>query len=381
MHVKFVDLQKQYVRYKSQIDARISRVLSTSNFIHGPDVAEFETNFAKYIGTKHCIGVANGTDALEIAVKSCINHDNSSPPEIIVQGNTYIASCLAATNNSCKLVVADCDAATHMISYADLISKCTANTKIIILVHLFGIISPDIEAIQELCKERGIILIEDCAQAHGAKWKNAHAGTFGDISCFSFYPGKNLGAFGDAGGICTNNDTLAMNIRKIANLGCIKKYYHELIGRNSRLDTIQAAILDEKLKFLDEDNEKRRKFAEIYKQKLQGLVELPDIDANCTPVFHLFVIKTSHRDILKKYLESHGIECGIHYPISITEVEAFRHLNLSPATNCIRNSKEILSLPIHSELTINEVDYVCTCISTFLTHQNQFNNFILANAS
>jgi dTDP-4-amino-4,6-dideoxygalactose transaminase len=226
----------------------------------GEEVSIFENNFANYIGTKHCIGVANGTDALEIAVQSLELPDNS---EIIVQGNTYIASCLAVVNNKHKLVIADCDINTHMIDINDIKRKITPNTKALILVHLFGLV-PNMDEIVELCNKHNVTLIEDCAQAHGAMWKNQRVGTFGKVSCFSFYPGKNLGAYGDGGGICTNDTQLNERIRRLANLGCKVKYYHDLIGRNSRLDTIQATILNTKLKYLDDNNTKRRENANKY---------------------------------------------------------------------------------------------------------------------
>jgi dTDP-4-amino-4,6-dideoxygalactose transaminase len=374
MNIPFVDLQGQYRRYKSEIDTRIQGVLQTSSYIHGEDVGRFERNFAKYIGVEHCVGVANGTDALEIAVQSLQLPEDA---EVIVQGNTYIASCLGVVNNGHRLVVADCDPDTHMISYTDLMAKITPATRAIILVHLFGTLSPDIEAIQRVCEERGITLIEDCAQSHGATWKGRKAGTFGTLSCYSFYPGKNLGAYGDGGAICTNDDRLAARIRLLANLGCRVKYHHEVVGRNSRLDTLQAAVLDVKLAHLDADNARRQRVAEQYHRRLAvldvvGHIRLPVVDAHCGAVYHLFVIrcrKPGDRDALKRHLEARGVACGIHYPISITEVEAFQHLSLPPATACIRNAAEILSLPMHTELTKSEVAYVCDSVIAYFGPQ------------
>ena len=206
-------------------------------------------------------------------------------------------------------------------------------------------------------------------------WKDKKAGTFGNISCFSFYPGKNLGAYGDGGGIATNDDNLNEKIRKICNLGCKIKYHHELIGRNSRLDTLQAGFLNVKLKYLDKWNEQRRKNAELYRINLSDLehIRLPHIDQNCTPVFHLYVIKTDYRDELKKYLEDKGITCLIHYPISIAETDAFKEYNFTDVNVCIDNSKKILSLPMYPELEEKEILYICDNIKNFFLENNLFN--------
>lgn len=363
MNVKFLDLKKNYDSISEEVNENIQQVLNKCNYIHGTEVTEFENNFANYIGTKHCIGVANGTDALEIAVQSL---DLSPDDEIIVQGNTYIASCLGVVNNNHKLVVCDCDKDTHMIDINDLKNKITSKTRAIIVVHLFGIV-PDMDEIIKICNDNNITLIEDCAQSHGAKWNNKTTGSIGKLSCFSFYPGKNLGAYGDGGAICTSDDILNEKIRKLANLGCKVKYYHELIGKNSRLDTIQATILNTKLKYLEENNEKRRKNAELYRKYLSSLdkIELPIVNEKCIPVYHLYVIKTKYRNELKDYLLENGIECGIHYPISITEVEAFKNLNLEKTNNAIYNSKEILSLPMYPELSEEQIIYVSSKIKDF----------------
>ena len=314
-----------------------------------------------------CVGVANGTDALEIAVDSLQLPANS---EIIVQGNTCIATCLSVVNNGHRLVVADCNPETHMISYTDLLEKITPNTRVIILVHLFGIVSPDIEAIQRLCEERNIVLVEDCAQSAGATWKGRKAGSFGKLACFSFYPSKNLGAYGDGGAVCTNDDDLATHIRKLANLGSRIKYHHEIVGRNSRFDTLHAAVLDVKLAYLDADNACRHAAANAYRRYLApleqaGYISLPVVASDCGAAYHLFVIRCKDREALKTHLESLGIGCGIHYPISITEVQAFQHLSLPPAKACIQNAGEILSLPMHTELTDTEIKYVCDAIVKF----------------
>ena len=231
---------------------------------------------------------------------------------------------------------------------------------------------PNMTEISNICKENNIFMIEDCAQAHGALWDNKRAGSFSDISCFSFYPGKNLGAYGDGGGIGTNNDLFNEKMRKIMNLGCKVKYQHELLGRNSRLDTLQASFLNIKLKYLDSWNESRRKNVEIYKQNLSDNkhIKLPIHDSNCVPVYHLFVIRTKFRDELKSYLENNGITCLIHYPISIAETEAIKKYNFTDIDNCIANSNEILSLPMYPELEEKEILYVCNNINNFFMEKN-----------
>jgi len=367
MDIKFVDLKKNYSNISTEIQVEISNLFEKCDFIQGEKVKKFEDNFANYLGLKHFIGCGNGTDALEIAVKSL---DLKYGDEIIVQGNTYIATCFGVTNNNIKLVLCDVEKDTHMIDFNKMKEKVTENTKVIIVVHLFGLV-PNMDEILSFCKDKNIYLIEDCAQAHGAAWDNKKVGTFGDISCFSFYPGKNLGAYGDGGGIGVNDDILNKKIRKILNLGCKIKYHHEIIGRNSRLDTIQAAFLDVKLKYLDDWNELRRKNAENYIKNLSNNINitLPKYHELCTPVYHLFVIKTKFRDELQSYLKDRNIPTLIHYPISISETEAFKDFNFNDLDNSIKNSKEILSLPMYPELKEKEIKHIC----------NQINNFYLEN--
>lgn len=368
MNIKFLDLKKNYLSIEKEINQEFINLFDNCDFIHGEKVELFENNFAKYLGIKHFIGCANGTDALEIAITS-LNLDEDS--EIIVQGNTYIATCLGVLNNNIKLILCDIDQDTHMIDLEKLKSKITNKTKAIIIVHLYGFM-PDMDIITDICKQHNLYLIEDCAQAHGAKWENKKAGSFGIISCFSFYPGKNLGAYGDGGGIGTNDDLLNEKIRKIANLGCKIKYNHELIGRNSRLDTLQAAILNVKLKYLDDWNNCRRINANIYMNNLSDnkYIELPKYNEYCTPVYHLFVIKTKYRNELKEYLNNNEIPCMIHYPVSVSETEALSTFNYQELNNCIKNSNEILSLPMYPELKEEEIVYICNQINNFFLEKN-----------
>lgn len=368
MQVNFLDLKKNYLSISDEINNEFKNLFENCEFILGQKVNVFEKNFADYIGIKHFIGCGNGTDALEVAVK-CL--DLKEDDEVIVQGNTYIATCLGALNNNLKLILCDIEPDTHMIDINKLRKKITEKTKLIIVVHLYGLVA-NMDEIQQICKDNNLYLIEDCAQAHGAYWKDKRVGSFGDLSCFSFYPGKNLGAYGDGGGIGTNSDKYNEKIRKMINLGCKVKYHHELIGRNSRLDTVQASFLNIKLKYLDNWNELRRKNVEIYKKYLSNnkFIELPKSNSNSKPVYHLFVIKTKYRDNLKKYLDKNNIQTLIHYPISIPEVEALKDFNFNDVENCIKNSNEILSLPMYPELTEKEIIYVCNSINNFFLEIN-----------
>lgn len=383
MNINFVDLKKNYESIKTEISEEFNSLFENCDFINGKKVTIFENNFAKYLNIKHFIGCANGTDALEIAVK-CL--DLKQDDEIIVQGNTYIATCLGVLNNTIKLVLCDIVQETHMIDINLLEKKITPKTKAIIIVHLYGLM-PNMDKIMDICKTNNLYLIEDCAQAHGALWNDKRAGSFGDLACFSFYPGKNLGAYGDGGGIATNNDMYNEKIRKIINIGSKIKYHHEIIGRNSRLDTIQAAFLNVKLGHLDVWNNNRRINASIYQNKLTdvGDLKFPIVEKDCTPVFHLYVIRTKYRDQLKKYLDDKKIPCLIHYPISVIETEAMKQYNydLNELQNCIINSNEILSLPMFPELEINEIEYICDSIKQFFIEKNLllFKNFNTINKS
>jgi dTDP-4-amino-4,6-dideoxygalactose transaminase len=370
MNVSFVDLKKNYESIKESITEEFNSLFDNCDFINGKKVTIFENNFAKYLNIKHFIGCANGTDALEISVK-CL--DLKPDDEVIVQGNTYIATCLGVVNNNTKLVLCDVVKETHMIDIELLKQKITPKTKAIIVVHLYGLM-PNMDKIMDICRNNNLYLIEDCAQAHGALWNGKKAGSFGDLSCFSFYPGKNLGAYGDGGGIGTNNDLYHEKIRKLINIGSKIKYNHEIIGRNSRLDTIQASFLNVKLDHLDKWNSMRRTDANIYADKLSevGDLEFPVVENGCTPVYHLYVIRTKYRDALKKFLDEKKIQCLIHYPISVAETEALKQFNydLKELKNCIDNSKEILSLPMFPELEIHELEYICNSIKQFFIENN-----------
>lgn len=365
MKIKFLDLKKNYLSCKKEIDEEIKKVIDTTSFINGSIVNQFENNFANYIGCNHCISVGNGTDALEIAIKSLNLPPNS---EIITQGNTFIATCLGALNNNYKIKLVDINPDNYMIDTNQIEKLINKNTKVIIPVHLYGHCA-DMDEIIKIAQKYNLYIIEDCAQAHGCKYKGKNVGTFGDLACFSFYPGKNLGAFGDGGAIVTNNEKLNNKIRKIKNIGSIIKYHHEILGRNSRLDSIQAAVLNVKLKYLDLNNKKRRDVADLYNKLLSNVkkIKLHKIDKNCIPVYHLFVIRLENEEIrnkLQNYLKDNGIETGIHYPISIKDLKCIDNNDKTDISD--NYSKIILSLPMYPELEKDEINYICKKINNFI---------------
>ena len=364
--IKFLDLKKETKQIENKIKDKMNDIFfNKTNFIMGEEVSEFENNFSKYINIDHCIGVANGTDALEIAVKALNLNEND---EIITQANTYVSTCFGISNNNILLKIIDIDKNTYQMDLNLLEKSITNKTKAIIIVHLTGSCC-NMDKLIEIIKKYKLILIEDCAQCHGALYNNKRLGTYGLISTFSFYPGKNLGAFGDGGAICTNNSELALYIRKYRNNGCIDKYKHEIIGRNSRLDTFNASILNIKLNNLDLNNFKRRENAMYYNILLKNIedVEIPKIENLCIPVYHLYIIRTTFRDSLQDYLKKKNIETIIHYPISIYELECYTNkLNSSDyPSNAIENSKKILSLPMYPDLDKKEIEYICDCIKNF----------------
>lgn len=365
--VKFLDLHSQYLTIQKDIDAAIKSVITNSSYIGGSNVADFETNFSRYQSADHCIGVGNGTDALEIAIEA-LGFESGS--EIIVPANSFIASSEAVTRAGHRVVFADIDPVRYTISIDDVRKKISSRTRAIVAVHLYG--HPcDMEGLLALAKSNNIKIIEDCAQAHGAEIKGKRVGALGDVGAFSFYPGKNLGAYGDAGAVLTNDKNLAVKIRMIANHGRIDKYNHLIEGRNSRLDGIQAAILNVKLPHLDKWLDHRKKIAEIYLSGLSGLnsITLPIIDDGVRHAFHLFVIRTLDRDKLVKFLNEKKIETGIHYPISLPKLTAYQHLCIS-GTTPIADSQDgsLLSLPIGEHLKLEEVYYVVDMIKNFYGH-------------
>ena len=350
--IKFLDLNYIHEKIKPELDEVIQKVIHESAFIGGKYVKKFEEEFANYLGAKHCIGVGNGTDAIEIAIEAL---GLPSGSEIIVPANSFIASSEAVTRSGHRVVFCDCDAGNYTIDIDSLKSKITGKTKAIVVVHLYG--HPcDMDSVMELARTHNLKVIEDCAQAHGAEFKGKKIGTFGDVATFSFYPGKNLGAFGDAGAIVTNTDSLVTKIRMIANHGRIDKYDHKFEGRNSRLDGLQAAILSVKLSYLDEQNTHRGKIALKYNELLKDIsgVTIPVQEKWAKHVYHLYVIRTKNRDQWKQRLQESGIESSVHYPIALPKLEAYSYISDKKFRACEMDA-QLLSLPIGVHVQINDI--------------------------
>ena len=364
--IKFLDLPRQYRSIKTEIDSAMEHVVANGLFIGGETVERFESEFANYQNVSHCIGVGNGTDALEIAIESLSIPPNS---EIIVPANSFVASSEAVTRMGHTVVFADTDDETYLIDPGAIKRKITDKTAAIMPVHLYGRPAP-MPQILEIARRHGLKVIEDCAQAHGAEIDGKRVGTFGDIGTFSFYPGKNLGAFGDAGAIVTNNQETATRCRMIANHGRVKKYDHEFEGRNSRLDGLQAAVLSVKLKYLDSWIERRQAVAAEYMTQLRGLpIEIPaELGPQDRHVYHLFVVRLDDRDALKVHLQKNAVQTGIHYPISLPTLDAYKdHPQRGEQFVANAQASKILSLPIGEHLSSTDVQVVCDVIGQFFS--------------
>jgi len=356
MKIPFVDLKAQYYSIKKEIDRAISDVIEASAFIGGKYAKAFEKNFANYIGVKNCIGVGNGTDALHIALKAL---GISEGDEVLTTANSFIATSEAITLSGAKVVFVDCNKDSYNINADKVEAAITPNTKAIIPVHLYG--QPaDMDKIMDVADKHDLYVIEDAAQGHGAEYKGRRIGRIGDLACFSFFPGKNLGAYGDAGAVVTNNDELAKKARMFANHGRMEKYNHEFEGMNSRLDGLQAAILDVKLKYLDKWIERRRAIAKMYDTGLKDVVITSSALPEVRHVYHLYVIRIRNRERVKELLAEKGIATGIHYPVPLPFLKAYSYLGHKPADFPVAYSikDEILSLPIYGDMTDEQVEYV-----------------------
>lgn len=363
--IPFVDLKIQNKRIGNEIYRVIVNLISETSFIRGKYVEEFEKNFAAFCEAKFCLGVGSGTDALFIALKAL---DVGIGDEVILPANSFIATSEAVTMTGARVVFVDCDPECYNIDLNLIESKITANTKAIIPVHLYGQ-SVDMTAISDLAKKHDLKIVQDCAQAHGATFDNKALSHFGNVLCFSFYPGKNLGAFGDAGAVVTNDAALAQKAAMIANHGRIKKYDHEFEGINSRMDGIQGAVLNVKLKYLEERNRSRHKRADFYTKLLKGVgdVKLPSCLPKSSHVYHLYVIRSEARNELKSYLDNEGISTGIHYPIALPNLKAYSYLSHKPQDFPVASQyqDQILSLPMYPELSNDGIEYVVDKIKAF----------------
>ena len=360
MKVKFTNLYK-LIYNKKLIFNKIQNLIKNSEFSGGDEVLKFENSFKKFVGAKYCVSVGNGTDALEIAIKSLNLKKNS---EIIVPVNTWIATAEAVINNGYKIKFCDINLNDYSMCMDDLKNKINSNTSAIIPVHLYGI-ATNVAEIKKIINKKKIKVIEDCAQAHGTKIGKTHVGTLGNIGTFSFFPGKNLGAFGDGGAIVTNSRKHYIYALRARNHGAIKKYDSKFSGRNSRLDAIQAGILSIKIKNYSRVLKIRNNLANIYFKKLKNIkhLQLFKLNSKNTHSFHQFVIRTNKRDKLKNYLEKNNIQTMIHYPYMLNELKFFKYKKK------LRNSsylgKKILSLPISEEHSKKEILFVANKIKNF----------------
>lgn len=350
---------------KGEIDTAIQSVINKTAFVGGPYVNEFETAFAAKHGLKNCVSCANGTDAIYITLRAL---GIGSGDEVITVANSWISTSETITQAGAKPVFVDIEPDYFHIDPDKIEEKITPRTKAIIPVHLFGQ-AARIDDILKICQGHSLFLIEDCAQAHFASYRRRHVGTFGVAGTFSFYPGKNLGAYGDAGAILTDDDELAKRARMFANHGSLRKHEHDIEGINSRLDGLQASILNAKLKHIDKWNAARNKNAQAYNRLLSGVgqVVTPKTREDSFHIFHLYVIRSQNRDGLAAFLKSKGINTGIHYPTALPFMPAYAYLHHKPADFPVANKvqSEILSLPMYPELTDEQIKYVVGSIKEF----------------
>jgi len=364
MKVPFLDLSRQYLAIKNEIDAAMARVFDRAWFILGEEGEAFEREFAGYLGAKHGAGVGSGTEALHLALLACGVEPGD---EVITVPNTAVPtiSAISFANAVPKLV--DIDPTTYTMDVHQVEAAITPRTKILMPVHLYGQ-TADLTPLLEIARKHNLRLIEDACQAHGARYGSHRAGPLGDAGCFSFYPSKNLGAYGDGGFVCTNNPEIAERMKLLRNYGQIKRYYHATKGFNSRLDELQAAALRVKLAYLEKWNESRRELAKKFDGLLQGLpIALPQQAAWGKHIFHLYVIRTPRRDQLCSFLAERGIQTIIHYPVPVHLQEAYRDLNIPAGAlpEAESAAREIVSLPFYPELREDEIEFLVMRIREF----------------
>jgi dTDP-4-amino-4,6-dideoxygalactose transaminase len=369
MSIKLVDLHAQYLSIRSEIDAAIASVIADTAFIGGKYVTAFEEQFAAYVGTPYCVGCGNGTDALEIALVAL---GIGKGDEVIVPAHTWISTAEAVTTAGATPVFVDTNPLTYTIDPNLIEQKITPRTRAIIPVHLYGL-PAEMDEILALARKYRLRVVEDCAQAHGAKYKGRTVGSFGDAAAFSFYPGKNLGAYGDAGCIVTADDQVARTARMIANHGRLSKHDHALEGRNSRLDGLQAAILSVKLPHLEKWNEARRKNAELYRSHLEGTgIEPPVAPQHSRHVYHLYVVQVPDRDHVATTLKSRNIETGVHYPVPLPFLQAYQRMRHEPSHFPVasRQMTRILSLPMYADLPESSISFICETLRQCNQHKS-----------
>jgi dTDP-4-amino-4,6-dideoxygalactose transaminase len=364
--IPFLNLKKLNQPFEAAFQEKMKQFLDCGWYILGNEVKQFETDFAAYCGTKHCIGVGNGLDALVLIFKAYIHLGKlHKGDEVIVPANTYIASILAVLQADLIPVLVEPRLETYNINPDEIEARITSKTKAILPVHLYGQLCK-MEVINSIAKKHNLLVVEDAAQAHGAEWNGTKAGNFGNAAAFSFYPGKNLGALGDAGAITTNDDVLADILFSMRNYGSKVKYKNEIIGINSRLDELQAAFLNIKLNYLDAENESRRTIAKRYLSEIKNdKIILPNWDFSQNHVFHLFVIRTANRLALHKYLKENGVETMIHYPIPPHTQKALSNWNNLSFPISEKIHDEVLSIPLNSGLSNSDVNYIISKLNAY----------------
>lgn len=362
--IPFLDLKKQYLGIKKEVLAKIEEVLDSTIYSGGKYVEEFEKNFAHYCSTSYAVGLNNGTSALHLAMLAL---GIGKGDEVIIPANTFIATAWGVTYAGATPVFVDCHPTTWEIDPAKIEEKITARTKAIIGVHLYG--QPfDIEAVKKIAQQHNLFLIEDAAQAHGALYNNTPVGGFGEMACFSFYPGKNLGTYGEGGGITTNNVAYYEHLQSLRSHGSKVRYYHDEIGFNMRMGSIEAAVLDIKLKYLRSWNARRQQIAAKYRQGISNpAIQLQEQPAQTKSVYHLFVITTPDRDRLISYLNTHAIFPGLHYPVPCHLQKAYAFLEYKPGDmpNAEYLAAHCLSLPMYAELSDEEVEYIIEVLNKY----------------
>jgi dTDP-4-amino-4,6-dideoxygalactose transaminase len=365
--VPFVDLRAQYRAIKSEVDEAIQRVLDTSAFILGREVEAFERAFAEYVGAEFCVGVNSGTAALQLAVTACGVRPGD---EVIVPANTFFATAEAVSTAGATPVFVDCDADSHNVAVGKIEAAVTPLTRAVIPVHLYG--QPaDLDPVLEVAARHDLVVIEDAAQAHGARYKGRRVGALGRAGCFSFYPGKNLGAYGEGGAVVTNDAEVARRVRLLRDHGSERKYRHEVVGYNFRLEGIQGAVLGVKLRHLDAWNEARRRHAARYRELLAplaaaGALTLPRESPDAEHVYHLFVVQTDARDELQRHLTEAGVQTGIHYPVPVHLQPAYAAHGHKEGDfpEAERQARRVLSLPMFAELTDEQLARVAGAIES-----------------
>lgn len=361
--IQLVDLKAQYDTIQDEITEAIQSVIESSAFIGGDAVREFEKEFAAYCDVKACVGVGNGTDAIYLTLRAM---GIGTGDEVITVAHTFIATSEAISMTGARPVFVDIKEDTMLMDPALIEKAITPRTKAIVAVHLYG--QPcDMDAIMQIAERHGLKVIEDAAQAHGARWRGRRVGSIGDAACFSFYPGKNLGAFGDAGAVVSNDVELLEKVRMVANHGRLEKYTHKMEGVNSRLDGLQAAILRVKLRHLDNWNESRRRHADFYFEALTGGdLQMPVVHEHAEPVWHLFVVRVSDRAGLQAALKQEGIATGVHYPVPLHRQPAYEDFGIAqeslPVTELVAG--RVVSLPMYPELTSAQLETIVNAVST-----------------